>query len=290
MNLWEEIVQSDTIPKSDTLNKDKKLRYNAEHLTCSVLVQEYHVMIQAGLEYFYIINEFAIILLHVPYDDPSTLYYYLCEPNMDVISQNPETSSESEYASLKYMPSEHLPSSPLQPGHRVSTQSQTNCAPMDTLSLSDHMNSFNSNSDQAAHGRKRGINQVMSSPLSQRSSARSAGSRSSSGHSQHTTSYCIQRCLLSLQQRDELDYQCSNVSLYQRGQNDDQHCINARDLVQILNEQLDHDLDHNCTPFESCESYDALFKITCATYSYTLVEKRTTAGLWKVVSREAKIY
>ncbi|KKZ60721.1 hypothetical protein EMCG_04608 [[Emmonsia] crescens] len=60
MKLWEEIVQSDTILKSDELNKDEKLRYNAEQLTCSVLVQEYHVMIQAGLEYFYITNEFAI--------------------------------------------------------------------------------------------------------------------------------------------------------------------------------------------------------------------------------------
>ncbi|EDN04031.1 conserved hypothetical protein [Histoplasma mississippiense (nom. inval.)] len=47
MKLWEEIVQSDTIPKSDELNKDEKLRYNAEQLTCSVLVQKYHVMIQA---------------------------------------------------------------------------------------------------------------------------------------------------------------------------------------------------------------------------------------------------
>ncbi|OJD10712.1 hypothetical protein AJ78_08349, partial [Emergomyces pasteurianus Ep9510] len=69
MNLWEEIVQSDTILKSDTPNKDKKLRYNVKHLTCSVLVQEYHVMIQAELKYFYITNEFAIILLRVSYDD-----------------------------------------------------------------------------------------------------------------------------------------------------------------------------------------------------------------------------
>ncbi|OJD10774.1 hypothetical protein AJ78_08304 [Emergomyces pasteurianus Ep9510] len=247
MNLWEEIVQSDTIPKSDTPNKDKKLRYNAEHLTCSVLVQEYHVMIQAGLEYFYITNGFAIILLRVPYDDPSTLYYYLCEPNMDVISQNPEvfcqsktaiarilclclmsfllnirdqewrndarsqlhiwktsfdftrsqipdeklqqTPPGSEYASSEYMPSEHLSSSSLQPGHRVSTRSQATCAPMDTSPLSDHMDSFDFDSNQAAHGRKRGISQVMSSPPSQRSSARPAGPRPSSSQSQHTARY-----------------------------------------------------------------------------------------------------
>ncbi|KKZ68824.1 hypothetical protein EMCG_05596 [[Emmonsia] crescens] len=98
MKLWEEIVQSDTIPKSDELNKDEKLRYNAEQLTCSVLVQKYHVMIQAGLEYSYITNGFAIVLLRVPYSDPSTLYYYLCEPNMDVISENPGVFYQSKTA------------------------------------------------------------------------------------------------------------------------------------------------------------------------------------------------
>ncbi|OJD12115.1 hypothetical protein AJ78_07236 [Emergomyces pasteurianus Ep9510] len=177
------------------------------------------------------------------------------------------------------MPSEHLPSSSLQPGHRVSTRSQTTCASMNTSPLSDHMDSSDSDSNQAVHGRKRGISQVMFSPLSQLSSARPAGPRPSSGQSQHTACYCMQRCLLSLQQRDELNHQCSNVSLHQRGQNDDRHCINARELVQILNEQLNRDLDHNCTSFETCRSYDALFKITCATYGYTLVEKRTTAEL-----------
>ncbi|EDN08129.1 conserved hypothetical protein [Histoplasma mississippiense (nom. inval.)] len=348
MKLWEEIVQSDTIPKSDELNKDEKLRYNAEQLTCSVLVQEYHVMIQAGLEYSYITNGFAIILLRVPYSDPSTLYYYLCEPNMDVISENPgvfyqsktaiarilclclmsflsdirdqkwcnaarsqlhiwktsfdftrsqipddelqQTPPGSEYASSEYMPSEHLPSSPLQPGHRVSTRSQTTCAPMDNSPLSDHMDSSDSDSNQAAHGRKRGFSQVMSSPPSQRSSARPVGPRPSSGQSQHTARYCTQRCLLGLQQGGKLDHQCPNVSLHRRGQNDDQHCIDARKLVQILNEQLDRDLDHNCTPFGTCGSYGAPFKITCAAYGYTLVGKGTTVGLWKVVSREAEIY
>ncbi|OJD21464.1 hypothetical protein ACJ73_07194 [Blastomyces percursus] len=54
--------------------------------------------------------------------------------------------------------------------------------------------------------------------------------------------------------------------------------------------QLDRDLDHNCTPFGTCGSYGAPFKITCAAYGYTLVGKGTTAGLWKVVSREAEIY
>ncbi|OAX81833.1 hypothetical protein ACJ72_03823 [Emergomyces africanus] len=41
-------------------------------------------------------------------------------------------SRESEYPSLEYMPSNQLPSSPLQSDHRVSTRSHTACASIDT--------------------------------------------------------------------------------------------------------------------------------------------------------------
>lgn len=36
----------------------------------SVIAQEYHVMFQEGLEYPYVTNGLASILLRVPYDDP----------------------------------------------------------------------------------------------------------------------------------------------------------------------------------------------------------------------------
>jgi hypothetical protein len=58
----------------------------------------------------------------------------------------------------------------------------------------------------------------------------------------------------------------------------------------MLKDQLDQDLDHNCTPFGDCGSYGAPFKITCAAYGYTLTGKGTTDKLWKEVSREAEVY
>ncbi|KAJ5788385.1 hypothetical protein N7457_003375 [Penicillium paradoxum] len=80
MDLWKDMVKSNKIPT----NKEAKLRYNAERLVCSALVQEYHVMIQEGLEYSYVTNGIARVLLRVPYDDPSTLYYFLCDPNSEI--------------------------------------------------------------------------------------------------------------------------------------------------------------------------------------------------------------
>ncbi|KUL81296.1 hypothetical protein ZTR_09231 [Talaromyces verruculosus] len=79
MEFWEEVVNRNEIP----VEKNAKLIYNAEQLANSVLAQEYHVMIQEGLEYSYITNGLALVLLRVPYDDPSTLYYFPCEPNME---------------------------------------------------------------------------------------------------------------------------------------------------------------------------------------------------------------
>ena len=68
------------------------------------------------------------------------------------------------------------------------------------------------------------------------------------------------------------------------------HPITAEDLVKAIKTQLDEDLDHNCTPIGPCGSYGAPFKVTCATYGYTIVGKGTTSRLWKEVLREAEIY
>ncbi|KAK9237156.1 hypothetical protein V1525DRAFT_173960 [Lipomyces kononenkoae] len=79
MNFWDEVVQR----QEPTIEKEK-LKYNAELLTGSALTQEYHVMIREGLNYSYLSTGLALVMLHVRSDDPSTLYYHLCEPKSDV--------------------------------------------------------------------------------------------------------------------------------------------------------------------------------------------------------------
>ncbi|KAJ5967164.1 hypothetical protein N7501_003412 [Penicillium viridicatum] len=80
MDLWKEMVWSNKVPNDEA----KLLVYNSQRLVCSAIVQEYHVMIQEGLEYSYLTTGIALVLLRVLYDKPSTLYYYLCEPNQEV--------------------------------------------------------------------------------------------------------------------------------------------------------------------------------------------------------------
>ncbi|KAH7304561.1 hypothetical protein B0I35DRAFT_454667 [Stachybotrys elegans] len=80
MDLWKKMVRSNKIPT----DQDAKLQYNAQRLVCSAVVQEYHVMIQEGLEYSYLTNGVARVFLRVPQDEPSTLYYFLCDPHSEV--------------------------------------------------------------------------------------------------------------------------------------------------------------------------------------------------------------
>ena len=80
IDFYHKIVKLDTIPTSSP----EKLKYNATWLTRSALVQEYHMMIQEGLKYSYLTTGLGHVQLWVLFDDPSTLYYNLCEPNLDV--------------------------------------------------------------------------------------------------------------------------------------------------------------------------------------------------------------
>ncbi|CAI7590317.1 unnamed protein product [Penicillium glandicola] len=80
MKFWKEVVSVKSIPN----DASQRLKYNAEQIVGSVLTQEYHVMICEGLEYSYVTIGLALVLLRVPYDDPGTLMYFLCEPKMEV--------------------------------------------------------------------------------------------------------------------------------------------------------------------------------------------------------------
>ncbi|EEQ35329.1 hypothetical protein McanCB56680_004681 [Microsporum canis] len=84
MNLWEEVVQRGPMPKEE----NAKLKCIAEQISASVLVQEFDVMINEGLEYSYITNGLAYVLLYVDRNEPEVLYYFHCEPNLDVEPTN----------------------------------------------------------------------------------------------------------------------------------------------------------------------------------------------------------
>ncbi|EKV04274.1 Protein kinase-like domain [Penicillium digitatum] len=88
MDLWKDVVQSNKIPT----DQEEKLKYSATRLVCSAIVQEYHLMIQEGLEYSYLTNGLTRVLLRVPRDQPSTLYYFFCDPDSEITPEGRLTS------------------------------------------------------------------------------------------------------------------------------------------------------------------------------------------------------
>ncbi|BCS00122.1 uncharacterized protein AKAW2_50463A [Aspergillus luchuensis] len=348
MDFWREVVQPDRVPTEEPA----KSRYHDERLVGSAIAQEFHVMIQEGLEYSYLTNGLMDVQLWVPYDDPTTLYYHLGDPGIYEMAGVaghgiPKTRIEralclclmslraplrdqawrntikptlpiwktsydsdraqlvvvelprdldvddatSESASPEQSTSEYLTSSsPIPSGPRVTTRAAASCAPRS--GLYHHESSSDSEADPTASaGRKRGFSQVTSSPPTQRSAPPAGRQGNQSGQSRsHDAPYCTQKCLLGLQQGGTLDPKCPNTELHMRGGRADRHPIGAADLVKKLKAQLDQDLDHNCTPIGPCGSSGAPFKITCATFGYTVVGKGTTSRLWGEVSREADVY
>ncbi|RAL06793.1 uncharacterized protein BO97DRAFT_438911 [Aspergillus homomorphus CBS 101889] len=348
LDFYQEIVEPETVPTDGP----DKLKYNAARLAGSAIVQEYHVMIQEGLEYSYLTTGLGIVLLRVP-DDCSTLYYYLCEPNLDVDNgvEGPRTAIErvlclclmsfrsacrdqawrnaaraqlpiwetsfsharsqipprelrqkppgsdyispectsSHMTSSEYQPSSPF-ESPLAQGRRPPTRS-TRCAPANTA---HQENPSDSDDDPATSAKgKRRFSQIASSPpapLFTPTTPKDPSHRHAGQSRAHNHEFCTQKCLLGLQRGDILDPKCPNVDLHRVGQKINRHLIRAAELVYLVKRQLDENMDVYCTPFGQCGSYGAPFKVTSATYGYTMVGKGTTSRLWHEVSQEAEIY
>lgn len=197
-----------------------------------------------------------------------------------------QTHPSPKFTTSEYMlPSSSSAESPSSDGCRRPTQSQPGCAPFTTSHHDD------SSDPEAPAQQKRGFSEISSSPPVQRV-VRQADSRhiSDGRHEQHNARFCTQRCLLGLQQGGLLDDACPNVVLYKQGGDGRQHIINSTTLVQLVKQQLDDNIDRNCTPMGCCGASGAPFKVTCASYGYTIVGKGTTSWLWDQLLREAEVY
>ena len=173
-------------------------------------------------------------------------------------------------------PSSSSAESPTAEGRRTPTRSRPGCSP---FTVTHHDDSSDSDSDFEASGqRKRGFSKVGSSLPVQQVVCQATSSQISDGrHWQHNTRFCTQRCLHGLQQDGLLDDACLNVMLHKQGGDGRRHAIDPTSLVQLVKQQLNDNIDWNCTPMGGCEASEAPFKVTYAKYGYTVVGKGTTS-------------
>ncbi|KAL3248110.1 hypothetical protein ABHI18_012163 [Aspergillus niger] len=86
MDSYAEVLHNGVVP----LTEAEKITRNATRLAGSALVQLYNEMIGYGFEYGYITTGEGLVLLRVPYDNPSTLLYRVCEPSIEATPGNPD--------------------------------------------------------------------------------------------------------------------------------------------------------------------------------------------------------
>ena len=101
--------------------------------------------------------------------------------------------------------------------------------------------------------------------------------------------YCTHKCLRGILQGDRLDPQCPNRALHPSTLGL-RHTIDAPTLRILLRNQLDSDMDNNCTPLNIQGARGALFKLTLASHGYTLVGKGTVRAFVPDLNHEGRIY
>ncbi|KAL1910184.1 hypothetical protein Sste5344_004096 [Sporothrix stenoceras] len=90
MSILDEVVSKPTIPKADP----EKFTHYAELLSSAAVVQTYHYMLEAGLEYGFLTNGDAIVFLNIDWTDPAVLRYHLAHPSREVAAdQDPAWSN-----------------------------------------------------------------------------------------------------------------------------------------------------------------------------------------------------
>ncbi|KAJ5550879.1 hypothetical protein N7461_005577 [Penicillium sp. DV-2018c] len=306
IDLWKEVIRADKM----FVNEADRSVYNAQRLVCAALVQQYHVMIEQGLEYSYLTTGITRVLLWVPREKPSTLYYHLCVPNEQVDGQDgdlaqPNTSiarvlclclmslrSRQRDQEWRNWHRSTLHTTETDFDHSDSNAATEELQPnqpsngADYVSPESDSNSLTSQTALAVAEQKRGYSQQPSQPSPHQNEI----DRQNDISQRRNAQFCTQRCLRGLRKGGPMDNSCPNVDLHRRGGNRDQHSINAVEFISLLKQQMDEDIDR-CIPYGSCGSYGAPFKLTCSIHGYTVIGKGTTSYLWtKYVSREAKVY
>ncbi|WQF90407.1 Putative protein kinase [Colletotrichum destructivum] len=75
-------------PERDVINKDGEgFAYASKALAAAVVTQLFSYMIGKGIQYGYVCTGEAFVFLHIP-DDPTTVRYHVCVPNLDVLDDD----------------------------------------------------------------------------------------------------------------------------------------------------------------------------------------------------------
>ncbi|KAI1407697.1 hypothetical protein F5Y13DRAFT_123197 [Hypoxylon sp. FL1857] len=81
-------LESEIQPARDVINKNGEgFAFASKALAAAVVTQLFSYMIGKGIQYGYVCTGQAFVFLYIP-DDPTTVFYYVCVPNLDVLDDD----------------------------------------------------------------------------------------------------------------------------------------------------------------------------------------------------------
>ncbi|CAI0649780.1 unnamed protein product [Colletotrichum noveboracense] len=81
-------LASEIQPERDVINKNGEgFAFVLKALVAAVVTQLFSYMIGKGIRYGYVCTGEVFVFLHIP-DDPTSVYYYVCVPNLDVLDDD----------------------------------------------------------------------------------------------------------------------------------------------------------------------------------------------------------
>ena len=82
MNPMKDLMQCPNIPSKD--QAEARVAYHSGLLVAAVITQAFSYMVESGLQFGYVCTGEAFVFLNVRPEDPTTVYYHLSIPNIDV--------------------------------------------------------------------------------------------------------------------------------------------------------------------------------------------------------------
>ncbi|KAH0557009.1 hypothetical protein GP486_005205 [Trichoglossum hirsutum] len=89
----DDVINNVSLPNRD--DSTTTFQYHADRVVASTVTQAFSYMISGGVRFGYITTGQAFVFLHIPLEDPTTLYYYLVEPQAGVDAQKIEFPDDS---------------------------------------------------------------------------------------------------------------------------------------------------------------------------------------------------
>ncbi|KAF3768287.1 hypothetical protein M406DRAFT_272859, partial [Cryphonectria parasitica EP155] len=265
---------SEIQPERDVINKNGQgFAFTARALAAAVVTQLFSYMIGKGIQYGYVCTGQAFIFLHIP-DDPATVYFSVCVPNLDVMDDDETRLHRTAVAQVfAFILQAVRASPPPESWHDEAARLGTWAVEYDDILRNIPETERKPKEPRASPYKPQRWKGFKRSPIRTRSRCQQLDAESQGQAAKPDIQgrpFCTQQCLLGLASGGgSMDKNCPNADDH------GQEHISRPEFLRLVRHQLatDRGRDADCVPLYLSGARGSLFKVRLSAYGYTLVAK-----------------